>query len=142
MTLRYAFLADTTVRAAYDAAITKVRACWELPLVISGRARRSGPGRLAGAEYSKPAFAHGYCSRHLAADACPYANICEQCDNFTTSPDFFPELEAQFGDVLDLRDDAETRGWHTEVARHARVIASLQHRINRLRRKSNNALHA
>jgi hypothetical protein len=28
----------------------------------------------------KTRVAHGYCSRQLAAEACPYANICEQCD--------------------------------------------------------------
>ena len=37
MTLRYAALADTTVRAAYDQAMGKIRARQQLPLVISGR---------------------------------------------------------------------------------------------------------
>ncbi len=31
-----------------------------------------------------------------------------------------------------LRDDAQTRGWNTEVARHARVITSLTHHLDRL----------
>jgi hypothetical protein len=31
-----------------------------------------------------------------------------------------------------LRDDAETRGWNSEVARHARVITSLEGHIRRL----------
>ena len=133
MTLRYAALADTTVRAAYDTAITKVRARRELPLVISGRP--VVPDRVAWlrAEMLKTRVAHGYCSRHLAADACPYANICEQCDNFTTSSDFLPQLEAQLADAIELRADAQARGWDSEVARHARVIASLQHHLNRLK---------
>ena len=81
----------------------------------------------------KTRVAHGYCSRHLAADACPYANICEQCDNFTTSSEFVPQLEAQLTDAIELRDDAEARGWDSEVARHARVITSLQRHLNRLK---------
>ena len=132
MTLRYAALADPTVRAAYDAAITKVRARRELPLVISGRPVI--PDRVAWlrAEMLKTRVAHGYCSRHLAAEACPYANICEQCDNFTTSTEFLPQLEAQLADAIELRHDAEARGWDSEVARHARVIASLTRHLDRL----------
>jgi hypothetical protein len=80
----------------------------------------------------KTRVAHGYCSRHLTADACPYANICEQCDNFTTSAEFLPQLQAQLTDAA-LREDAQARGWDSEVARHARVIASLQRHLNRLR---------
>ena len=66
----------------------------------------------------KTRVAHGYCSRDLVADACPYANICEQCDNYVTAAEFNPQLEAQLADVTALRDDAAKRGWHTEVARH------------------------
>ena len=73
-----------------------------------------------------------YCSRNLVADACPYANICEQCDNFTTSVDFQPAPQDQVADVTALRDDAQARGWDIEVARHARVITSLTRHLNRL----------
>jgi hypothetical protein len=38
----------------------------------------------------KTRVAHGYCSRQLAAEACPYANIREQCDNFVTTTEFIP----------------------------------------------------
>ena len=82
----------------------------------------------------KTRVAHGYCSRQLAAEACPYANICEQCDNYVTAPEFIPQLQAQLADVTALRDDAAARGWHTEVARHSRVIASLQAHLHRLKR--------
>ena len=41
-------------------------------------------------EMLKTRVAHGYCSRQLAAEACPYANICEQCDNFVTAPNSSP----------------------------------------------------
>jgi hypothetical protein len=73
----------------------------------------------------KTRVAHGYCSRQLAAEACPYANFCEQCDNFVTAPEFAPALQAQITYATTLRDDAAERGWHTEVARHSRVITSI-----------------
>ena len=47
---------------------------------------------------------------------------------------FIPQLQAQLADVTALRDDAAGRGWHTEVARHSRVIASLQAHLHRLKR--------
>jgi hypothetical protein len=61
-----------------------------------------------------------------------YANICEQCDNFVTTTEFIPELQAQLADITALRDDAAEHGWDTEVARHARVIASINNHLNRL----------
>ena len=85
-------------------------------------------------EMLKTRVAHGYCSRQLVAEACPYANICEQCDNFVTAPEFIPALQAQLDDITALRDDAAERGWDTEVARHARVIASIHGHLDRLTR--------
>ena len=85
-------------------------------------------------EMLKTRIAHGYCSRHLTAEACPYANICEQCDNFVTTPEFLPQLEAQLDDVTALHQDATARGWDSEIARHARVIASLEAHIRRLKK--------
>jgi hypothetical protein len=83
---------------------------------------------------SRPVQRFLYCSRHLAADACPYANICEQCDNYTTTAEFLPQLQAQLADTVALREDAEARGWGQRGRRHARVIASLQHHLDRLKR--------
>jgi hypothetical protein len=83
-------------------------------------------------------IAHGYCSRQLAAEAWPYANICEQCDNYVTASKVIPQLQAQLADLTTLRDDAAARGWHTEVARHSRVIASLQTHLQRLTRTAEN----
>jgi hypothetical protein len=82
----------------------------------------------------KTRVAHGYCSRHLAAEACPYANICENCDNYQTSTEFLPQLQDQLVDAQALHDDAVQRGWDSEVARHARLIASLQRHIEQLKR--------
>jgi hypothetical protein len=40
----------------------------------------------------------------------------------------------ELADLTALRDDAAARGWHTEVARHSRVIASIQKHLKRLQR--------
>jgi transposase-like protein len=74
--------------------------------------------------------------RDLVAEACPYANICEQCDNFVTTAEFAPALDEQLADVRALHDDATERGWHSEVARHARVIASIEDHLRRLNTSS------
>jgi hypothetical protein len=134
MTLRYAALAAPAVRTAYEEAMNKARA--RLTLAIAPAGQPIIPGRVEWlrAEMLKTRVAHGYCSRQLAADACPYANICEQCDNYVTAPEFIPQLQAQLADITALRDDAAQRGWHTEVARHARVIASIQAHLQRLQR--------
>ena len=50
------------------------------------------------------------------------------------APEFIPQLQDQLADVTALRDDAAARGWHTEVARHSRVIASIQGHLKRLNR--------
>ena len=64
----------------------------------------------------------------------PYANICEQHDNHVTAAEFIPQIQAQLADITALRDDAAQRGWHTEVARHSRVITSIQKHLQRLER--------
>jgi len=74
-----------------------------------------------------------YCSRDLVAEACPYANICEQCDNFVTITEFAPALQDQLGDVRALHEDAVERGWDSEAARHARVIGSIAGHLRRLK---------
>jgi hypothetical protein len=80
----------------------------------------------------KTRLAHGLCTRDPVAGPCPYANIGEQCDNFTLTGDFTPILQAQLDDVRALRDDARSRGWDDETARHERVIASLEAHLNRV----------
>ncbi len=133
MTLRYASLASETVRSAYEAAMAKTRT--KQHLLVAGRGGTFVPERVEWlhSEMLKTRVAHGYCSRHPAAGACPYANICEQCDNFVTAPEFGPALETQLADVRALRDDAAARGWDAEVARHDRVITSIEGHTRRLR---------
>jgi hypothetical protein len=84
------------------------------------------------AEMLKTRVANGYCSRDLAAEACSYANICETCPHFTTTPEFIPALTAQLDDITALRNDAEQRDWPSEIARHDRVINSLQQHLRQL----------
>jgi len=134
MTLRYASLAAPTIRTAYEEAMGKARS--RLTLTIAPVGKPLVPNRVEWlrGEMLKTRVAHGYCSRQLAAEACPYANICEQCDNFVTTTEFIPALQAQLADITALRDDAAERGWDTEVARHARVITSIQRHLDRLRR--------
>jgi integrase len=130
MTLRYATLASPTLRAAYDEAIGKARR--HLPLIVAGRPAVPAKVEWLRSEFLKTRVAHGYCSRHLAQEACPYANICEQCDNYVPAPEFAPALADQLTDVQALRTDAEQRGWASEVERHSRVIEQLQQHLGRL----------
>ena len=70
---------------------------------------------------------------HQPRDAtCPYANICEQCDNFMPAPEFAPVLKAQLDDVRTLRDDADSRGWTDETVGHECVATTLKEHLQRL----------
>ena len=133
MTLRYANLASDTIRDAYDAAITKTRTKRHLLIASSGGTFVPEHVDWLHTEMIKTRVAHGYCSRHPEAGACPYANICEQCHNYTTAPGFAPALQDQLADIRELRDDAAARGWDPEVARHDRVITSIDSHLRRLR---------
>ena len=132
MTLRYASIASPTVRAAYEAAMNKVRA--RSALVVAPAGKTAVPDRVAWlrSEMLKTRVAHGYCARELVAEACPYANICEQCENYVSSTEFLPALQAQLADVEQLRDDVQARGWGSEVAHHERVVASIESHLRRL----------
>jgi hypothetical protein len=121
-------------RTAYEEAMGKARTRLALAIAPAGRPIIPGRVQWLRAEMLRTRVAHGYCSRQLAAEACPYANICEQCDKYVTAPEFIPQLQVQVAGVTALRDDAAARGWHTEVARHSRVIARIQGHLNRLTR--------
>ena len=132
MTMRYASLAAPTIRAAYEEAMDKART----RLTLTPVGKPIVPDRVAWlsrGDAQDPRRPRD-CSRQLAAEACPCANVCEHCDNYVTAHEFVPALQAQLTDVTALRDDAAERGWNTEVARHARVIASIQSHLERLTR--------
>ena len=132
MTLRYASLASPTVRAAYEAAMNKVHARQSLFVITKGRPTAPDRVEWLRSEMLKTRIAHGYCSRDLIAEACPYANICEQCDNYVPAPEFQSTLETQLADIVTLRDDAQGRAWESEIARHNRVITSIDGHLRRL----------
>ena len=138
MTLRYAKLASPTIRDAYHNAIGKIRTGPLTPIVATGDAPPV-PDRVhwLHSEMLKTRLAHGFCTRAPAAGACPYANICEQCDNFVPDPAADTVITAQLADIHTLHADAETRGWHDEASRHARVAADLDRHLDQLRRRQN-----
>jgi integrase len=131
MTLRYAKLANPTIRDAYDNALAKIRFDRRLPIAVTTRSAQI-PDRIAWLhdEMIKTRLAHGTCTREPAAGPCPYANICEQCDNFVPTLDSAPVLAAQLADVQALRGDADRRGWLDEVARHDRLIDALKNHLH------------
>jgi hypothetical protein len=134
MTIRYARLASPTLKAVYDQAAGKIAR--RIPIALASRPAIPDRVEWLAAEMLKTRVAHGYCSRDLAAEACTYANICETCPNFVTAADFAPALESQLDDIRQLRDDAQTRGWISETARHQRVITSLETHLRRLSNQS------
>jgi integrase len=135
MSLRYARLFDTTVRADYERALTLAKSRLgpvlpeqrtTLPLVdVTGGAHwRETPlikARLAG----------GYCLRTPAQGVCPYTNICENCPNFRTDTGFLAVLGTQRADAAALAADAEARGWTDEATRHRNLVERLDELMNR-----------
>jgi Phage integrase family len=129
MTLRYATLASPALRSAYDQAIGKVRKT--LPIAPAGQPIVPAKVDWIASELLKTRVAHGSCSRHLAAGACPDANICETCDNFVPGPGHLPVLRDQLPGLRQLRSDAGQRGWDGQARRHGRVISALEHHCSR-----------
>lgn len=130
MTIRYATLASPTLRTAYDQAIGSIKT--QLTLTPVGRPIVPDKVNWLAGEMLKTRVAHGYCSRHAAGEACPYANICETCDNYTPAAEFIPALTDQLADVHALKDDADERGWSSESDRHSHVAAALEGHLRRL----------
>jgi hypothetical protein len=130
MTIRYATLASPTLRTAYDEAMGKMRR--QFTLTPTGKPIVPDKVTWLNSEMLKTRVAHGYCSRHEAAGACPYANICETCENFVTGPEFTDALRSQLADIQILQIDAEARGWEGEAARPTRVANALTGHLSRL----------
>ena len=137
MSLRYAHLFDSTVRAEYERALnlTKDR-IGAVPTptgrpsipVTANDARASGctsGGDWRDAPAIKARLAGGHCLRAPAQGACPYANICEHCPSFRTDAASAAVLSAQRVDTRALLADAQTRGWIDEADRHRRLLDRL-----------------
>jgi integrase len=133
MTLRYARLSSPTIRAAYDTAMTKVSQRRPIFTIPAGHTI-AVPSRVDWLhnEMLKTRVAHGFCSRDPIAGACPYANICEQCDNFVPDPEATHTLTIQRDDIRTLEHDATTRGWTDEANRHHRTAETLDKHLDRI----------
>lgn len=136
MTLRYAHLASDSVRSAYDTAMSKARPA----RFVAGPTGQFVPDHIdwLHSEMIKTRVAHGYCSRHLTAGACSYANICEQCDNYVPDTDRRDVLDAQLADIIVLRNDAEQRGWSEERSRHEHVVDALTRHLRTIESRRTN----
>jgi integrase len=132
MTIRYATLASPALRTAYDEAMGKMRR--QFTLTPAGKPIIPDKVSWLNSEMLKTRVAHGYCSRHEAAGPCPYANICETCDNYVTGPEFADAIGDQLTDVQHLQADAQARGRDGDAARHARVAEALTGHLGRLNR--------
>ncbi len=137
MSLRYAHLFDTTVRAEYERALTLAKTRIGPMPTPTGRTTipvttAEGCGGGCGSDDDwrdapviKSRLAGGHCLRAPAQGACPYANICEHCPNFVTDTASIAVLSAQRIDTAALADDAEQRGWIDEADRHRKLLARL-----------------
>jgi hypothetical protein len=131
MTIRYATLASPTLRGAYDEAMGKMRR--QLTLTPVGRPIVPDKISWLASEMLKTRVAHGYCSRHESQGPCPYANICETCDNYTPAAEFEPALTDQLADIRALQTDAQHRGWTGEEQRHRHVAQALENHLDSIR---------
>ena len=130
MSLRYARLFDTTVRAEYERALDLAKGhLGPLPPPSAGRklipVTTTDGGDWRDAPAIKARLAGGYCLRAPAQGACPYANICEHCPNFRTDAASQAVLSAQRVDAAALAADATARGWSDEAERHRRLVTRL-----------------
>ncbi|HXH58405.1 tyrosine-type recombinase/integrase [Iamia sp.] len=132
MSLRYAHLFDSTVRAEFERALdlAKTRigtmpAPNGRPLIPVTATTSSGSDEWRDAPAIKSRLAGGHCLRAPAQGACPYANICEHCPSFRTDTASIAVLSAQRVDTEALVVDAEARGWIHEADRHRKLLARL-----------------
>lgn len=140
MSLRYAHLFDSTVRAEYERALTLAKTRIgpmptptgraTIPVTAATTTGCGGGGCGDGDDWRdapviKSRLAGGHCLRATAQGACPYANICEHCPSFVTDTASIAVLSAQRIDTAALADDAEQRGWIDEADRHRKLLARL-----------------
>ena len=126
MSLRYARVFDSTVRAEYERALDLAKS--HLGPMPTGRTRIpvvAADSDWRDAPAIKARLAGGYCLRAPAQGACPYANICEHCPSFRTDAASQAVLSAQRIDAEALAADARARGWDNEADRHRRLVTRL-----------------
>lgn len=134
MSLRYGRLFDATVRQEYERALDLAKTQARTPTTAPERRQLPLTDITGGVDWKdtpllKSRLAGGFCLRAPAQGACAYANICEHCPSFHTSPTSLPILAAQRVDAEALARDAEQRGWINEAERHQQLVARLDHLI-------------
>ena len=134
MSLRYARLFDSTVRAEYERALAQAKTMLTVPApngqpTLPVTDITSGNADWKDTPLIKSRLSGGYCLRTAAQGSCAYANICEHCPSFRTDAAFLPVLAAQHADTEALLADAEARGWGEEAARHRRLLERLDQRM-------------
>lgn len=136
MSLRYAHLFDSTVRAEYERALDLAKGRIGAMPTPTGKTRIpvrtdncdqgcTNDDDWRNAPAIKSRLADGHCLRAPAQGACPYANICEHCPSFRTDAASVAVLAAQRVDTEALLDDAAQRGWIDEADRHRRLLDRL-----------------
>jgi len=137
MSLRYAHLFDSTIRAEYERALDLAKGRigamptptdkTHIPITADGTCTSncSSDTDWRDTPAIKSRLASGHCLRAPAQGACPYANICEHCPSFRTDTASIAVLTAQRVDTRALADDAEARGWIDEADRHHRLLDRL-----------------
>lgn len=136
MSLRYAHLFDTTVRAEYERALDLAKGRIGAMPAPTGKTRipvtptngcgdHNSDDDWRDAPAIKSRLAGGHCLRAPAQGACPYANICEHCPSFRTDAASVAVLAAQRVDTQALTADAQARGWIDEADRHHRLLTRL-----------------
>lgn len=136
MSLRYAHLFDSTVRAEYERALNLAKTRLgsmpigpsRIPLTVTGCGGHEDDN-WKDAPAIKARLAGGYCLRAPAQGACPYANICEHCPNFRADAASVTVLAAQRLDTQALAEDAQARGWIQETERHQQLLERLDNLI-------------
>jgi integrase len=130
MSLRYARLFDSTVRAEYERALSLAKSrLGPLPTPDHATDEPDHDHDWRTTPTIKTALAGGYCLRAPAQGPCAYANLCEHCPAYRTTIQHIPVLTAQRDDAAALAQDATDRGWDAETERHLRLISRLNTHI-------------
>ena len=126
MTARYAFIHDTTVRAAFDD-------YWRRRVDIAGQRIGFEPeAPTAEAEWIKHNLArvqaslpNGYCGRPPQQD-CPHPNACLTCPDFQTTPEFLEIHRRQRDETAKLIAVADADGRFRLAENHRQVHHNLE----------------
>jgi integrase/recombinase XerD len=78
------------------------------------------------------ALPNGLCTLSLAQKACPHANACLTCSNFSTSKKFLLQHQGQLEQTMKVIDNAKINGWQRIVEMNSQVAENLRSIIKTL----------